>query len=65
MLWNNSSVKIRCKGQNFYGSYLVAEVVREESCIHYQHGYGEKIATAVAIWGSDPSEHCNVNLTRI
>ena len=27
--------------------------------------HGEKIATPAAVRGSDPSEHCNVNLTRI
>ena len=26
--------------------------------------HGEKIDTAAAVWGSDPSEHCDVNLTR-
>ena len=27
--------------------------------------HGKKIATPAAVRGSDPSEHCNVNLTRI
>ena len=65
-VWTILVLKYDVKGKTFMVHILWQRLLGKKVVfITSMDKHGEKIDTAAAVWGSDPSEHCDVNLTRI